>query len=299
MIDLNLPSPISEIYFEGIDISIKRDDLIHSIISGNKWRKLNYSLLKAKEEGFSTLISFGGAFSNHLHALSFAAKEIGFKSIGIIRGEYADEANPTLRDCKKFGMKIIPVPKSEYNERNNYHYHDQLRLEYPDAFIIPEGGANVHGIYGCYAICKELKTQYSIIACAVGTGTTAAGIILSKPKNTKIACFGVFKNNSEIRSIINTQLNLVLNDKNACLEYQDDFFVIDGYSFGGFAKANHDLLTFKASFEKEYNIELDTVYTSKMFYGISHLIRTSDEWKNKKILVYHSGGLQGNRRLFV
>jgi len=290
------PSPVEEYnIFEGITFHVKRDDLIHPDISGNKWRKLKYNGVKAYENGCDTILTFGGAFSNHLLATARVAQLAGFKSIGIIRGEYADENNTTLKQAAQYGMRLIKVPLSEYDERNNYHYQDQLRLEFPGAWLVPEGGANYEGVMGCAEILRELDHTYDIITCAVGTGTTAAGLALSMPANTNLYAFSVFKQHETLRHLINAQMNLVLNDKDALNEYQADIEIIGDYHFGGYAKVNDELKNFARHIFSKYQLPLDLVYTAKMLYGLADMVQQGKIGQGSRVLMYHSGGLQGNR----
>lgn len=297
------PSPEEQIHLhDDYLVHVKRDDLIHREISGNKLRKLKYNLIKASETGCDTLITFGGAFSNHLVATAKTAQLSGLNSIGIIRGEYVNSNNPTLKFARECGMKLILVPISEYNERNNYSYHDQLKLEYPTAHIIPEGGANFEGVSGTLEIVKELKNEYDFICCAVGTGTTAAGLILSKFPKSKILCFNNFKESAGVRELINQKINLVLNHDESIADYQDDFEIIDGFSFGGYAKVNSELKYFAREIFLKHNLPLDLVYTAKAFYGLKEILKKGvclpsgqEVKKGSKILFYHSGGLQGNK----
>ncbi len=286
----------------GYAVHVKRDDLIHPQVSGNKWRKLKYNLLKAQEGGCDTLITFGGAFSNHLAATAKTAQLSGFKSIGIVRGEHVNLSNSTLSFASECGMHIIPVAVSEYDERNNYNYHDQLKLEYPLAHIIPEGGANFEGVSGTMEIVKELDEEYDLICCAIGTGTTAAGFILSKPKETKIVCFNNFKSSAGVKEMIEQKINLVLNHSASIHEYQNDFEIIDGYSFGGYAKVDDSLKDFARKIYSEHALPLDLVYTAKALYGLNKMLEKGaclpsgqEIKKGSKILFYHSGGLQGNK----
>jgi 1-aminocyclopropane-1-carboxylate deaminase len=283
-------------------VHVKRDDLIHHEISGNKWRKLKYNLIKAQDAGCDTLITFGGAFSNQIAATAKAAQLSGFKSIGIIRGEHINKENTTLNFASECGMHFIPVPIHEYNERNNYNYHDQLKLEYPLAHIIPEGGSNFEGVSGAQEIIAELTEQYDFICCAIGTGTTAAGLILSKPKETKILCFNNFKNPDGVREMISQKINLVLNHTDSIQEYQDDFEIIEGFSFGGYAKVDDSLKNFAREIYSTYKLPLDLVYTAKALYGLTKMFEKGaclpsgqEIKKGSKILFYHSGGLQGNK----
>lgn len=289
-------SPVKAYHlFKDITVHVKHDDHLHPDISGNKWRKLKYNLVKAQESGNDTLLTFGGAFSNHLVATAKAAQLAGINSIGIVRGEYADENNPTLAQVKSYGMRLIKVPVSEYDERNNYHYQDQLKLEFPGAHIIPEGGANYEGVLGCTEILKEISEKYDLVVCAVGTGTTAAGLILSNEMQAKILCFSVFKQHEKLRDMINGQLNLVLNEKEAINEYREDFEIAGDYHFGGYAKVTGELKDFVQHIYREHHLPLDLVYNGKAMYGLHQLVHEGKIPAGSRILFYHSGGLQGNR----
>jgi 1-aminocyclopropane-1-carboxylate deaminase len=289
------PTPEQKIILKnGRTIHVKRDDLLHAEISGNKWRKLKYNLVKAKEYGCDTLITFGGAFSNHLAATAKAAQLANLKSIGIIRGTYVDTANPTMKFASSCGMELIPVSVDEYNERNNYNYHDQLKLEFPLGYVIPEGGANFEGVSGAMEIMKELKNTYDLICCAVGTGTTAAGLILAKPPRSKILCFNNFKSAEGVAEMIGQKINLVLNESDTVAEYKNDFEVVTGYDFGGYARIDDELKRFTKECYADYQLPLDLVYTAKAFYGLNKMIEKREISNEAKILFYHSGGLQGN-----
>lgn len=289
------PAPVQVYQINGTTIHVKRDDLIHPLISGNKSRKLKYHLLKANEAKCDTLLTFGGPYSNHIAAVAKTAELCGLKSIGIIRGAHADVTNNTLKQARENGMELIPVSVDEYNERNNYNYHDQLKLEYPTAHIVPEGGAGHEGISGAMEIVKELDQVYDYMVCAVGTGTTAAGFILSKPAQTKVLCMNVFKKADGVAEMINANLNLLLNNKEAVAEHATDFEVIDGYGFGGYAKVNDELKQFVRKIYADYHLPLDLVYTGKAFFGLLDLIGKNKIPTQSKILFYHSGGVQGNK----
>lgn len=293
---IKLPSPVQTVnILPGISIDIKRDDLIHPVISGNKWRKLNYHLLKTVADKNNTIITFGGAFSNHLVATAKACQLNSIRSIGIVRGTSIDRSNPTLSQCIEYGMEIIPVSKEEYNERNNYNYHDQWRLSYPFAHIVPEGGGGYPGVMGTMEIVKELEQEYDYILCAVGTATTAAGLILSKPAKTKLLAVNVFKDSNDIAPMIRQQLQLVINDEATLNEYTNDYQVINGFGGAGYAKVSPELKNFVLEFFQKTKIPLDLIYTGKAMMALYHLFEQKAIPANAKVLFYHSGGLQGNK----
>lgn len=294
--DLNLPSPIQRI--EGIYdivVDIKRDDLIHPEISGNKFRKLKYNLIKASDAGANTLLTFGGPYSNHIAAVAVAADNYGFESIGIIRGENFKTKSHTILEAEKLGMKMIYVPISEFDQRYNYNYHDQIKLEFPLVHIINEGGANYEGLMGTMEVMKEVEKEYDYVCCACGTGTTAAGILISKPAKTKLLVFGVFKSNEGISSMISERINLLYNDPQIVNETMKDLQVVDATPGLGYAKVNDELKNFAIEFYKQTRIPLDLIYTAKMMKGLHRLIQEGFFKKGDSVLVYHSGGLQGNK----
>lgn len=295
-IDLNLPSPIQRIEgYSDIVIDIKRDDLIHPEISGNKFRKLKYNLVKASDAGASTLLTFGGPYSNHIAAVAVAADKYGFKSIGIIRGENFKTKSHTILQAEKYGMKMIYVPISEFDQRYNYNYHDQLKLEFPFAHIINEGGANYEGLMGSMEVMKEVEKEYDYVCCACGTGTTAAGILISKPAKTKLLAFGVFKSNDGISQLIAERINLLYNDPQIVSETMKDLQVVDAIPGLAYAKVNDELKQFAIKFYELKKIPLDLIYTAKMMKGLDRLILEGFFKKGDSVLIYHSGGLQGNK----
>lgn len=267
-------SIINQITYNGYRIGILRLDLIHPEISGNKWFKLKYNLEQAKKEKKDTIITFGGAFSNHIAATAMACKIAGFKSIGIIRGEESSTNNPTLSFAQQNGMELLFVNRVEYQQKNDSGYLQRLRYMYPDAYIIPEGGDNRLGQKGCEEILTKETSKYTAIFCAHGTGTTYKGIAKSLHPNQTLSVINVLK----FEAITEAPQTTILND----------------YHFGGYAKHTKELLDFKIWFENTYSIPLDYVYTSKLFYAAFDLMNQNKLDKNQKILIIHCGGLQGN-----
>lgn len=266
---------INHIDYNGYQIGILRLDLIHPDISGNKWFKLKYNLEQAKKENNHTIITFGGAFSNHIAATAVASKLAGFKSIGIIRGEETSANNPTLSFAKQNGMELLFVSRTEYSQKNDSGYLQRLRYMYPSAYIIPEGGDNKLGQKGCEEILTADMFRYKNIFCAYGTGTTYKGISKSLLPHQKLNVINVLK----FEAIANEPQTTIFNN----------------YHFGGYAKHTQELLDFKTWFENTYSIPLDYVYTAKLFFAAFDLMKQEKLEKNNPILIIHCGGLQGNK----
>jgi len=284
MISLSFHSPEEEIYHplfleKGIRVYLKRDDLIHPFISGNKWRKLKYLLLKAEATGKKHLVTFGGVWSNHLLATACAAAKFGFKSTGIIRGE--DINTDVLTFCRLFGMNLIFADRQSYRDKqtlfNKYFHTDE------SALFIDEGGAGEEAAKGCSEIIDELEQDYQHIFCACGTGTTAAGIIngLKQKSSTLFHAIPVL-NGSFLR-----------DDIKKLLSNPVDFEFHTDYTFGGYAKTKPDLIQFIADFAATSGILLDPIYTGKMMFAVFDLARKDYFQRGSKILAIHTGGLFG------
>ena len=292
-------SILQKVSFSGIkrnDISlyIKREDLIHPEISGNKYRKLKYNLEQATLENKSTLLTFGGAFSNHISATSFAGKLHGFKMIGVIRGnELGDDLentlqiNPTLRFAHECGMQFKFVTRSDYRNKTAPEFIAKLAIEMGDFYLVPEGGTNELAVKGCEEILSEETEQFDVICLAVGTGGTISGLINSVKEHQKVLGFPALKGDflqHEIKKYVHQTDNWKLNTD---------------YHFGGYAKTSNELITFINQFKKETSIPLDPVYTGKLLYGIVDLINKGYFEKNTRILAIHTGGLQGIEGMYT
>jgi 1-aminocyclopropane-1-carboxylate deaminase len=267
----------------GVDLYIKREDLLHDFISGNKFRKLKYNIEEAKIQHKETIVTFGGAFSNHIAATSYAAKINNFQSIGIIRGEEIKHnylENPTLRFASENGMKFIFVTRETYRDKENFIYKvlDNNILE--NSYIIPEGGTNDLAINGCKEILSENDPIFDIITTSVGTAGTICGLIESAFSHQKIIGFPALKGNfhQEIIENYTKKNNWELNFD---------------YHFGGYGKIDDNLILFLNQFYSKYKIPLDPIYTGKMVFGLIDLINKNYFSKNSKILMIHTGGLQG------
>lgn len=265
-----------------VTLFIKRDDLLHPIISGNKMRKLKYNLEQAQLQDAQTLVTFGGAYSNHIAAVAAAGKEYGFKTIGIIRGEELVNNigdNPTLTFAEQCGMKLI------FTSRELYRTKDigALRLHQVDfshCYIIPEGGTNALAVKGCAEILTDDDFDFDVICCAVGTGGTIAGIINSAASHQKVLGFPALKGD-------------FLSDEIRKFAFADNWELTTAYHFGGYAKVNADLIAFMNDFYSAHQVLLDPVYTGKLLFGVMDMINNKKFPAGSKILVIHTGGLQG------
>lgn len=266
-----------------VDVFIKREDLIHPFVSGNKYRKLKYNLLKAKEEGYSTLLTFGGAFSNHIAAVAFAGKENNFKTVGIIRGDELGEKideNPTLKFAQENGMQFEFVSRTQYSDKQNPEFESQLKDKFGDFYLIPEGGTNELAVKGCEEILIPEDAQFDYICCAVGTGGTISGISNAVLPHQKVLGFPALKGDflkKEIRKFASNE----------------NWELIADYHFGGYGKVNLELIEFINNFYQDNNVPLDPVYTGKLVFGVLDLIEKNYFPDNSKILIIHTGGLQG------
>ena len=283
-ISQNIPNQFITEFDHGVQLYIKREDLLHPEVSGNKFRKLKYNLLKAKKGGFKQLLTFGGAHSNHISATAAAGKIFGFETLGIIRGEELSNSeekwSPTLKYAASCGMKFKFISRTEYRDKDSEEYHQKLKLKYPEAFIIPEGGTNPLAVKGCEEIFSEEDKRFDFVGASVGTGGTLAGLINASLENQKIIGFSSLKSNH-------------LEDEISSLSKKDNWEINTNYHFGGYAKVNKDLINFMNTFSKKYKIILDPVYTGKLVFGIFDLVKKGFFPVNSKILAIHTGGLQG------
>lgn len=268
---------------KNIELSIKREDLIHPFVSGNKYRKLKYNVLQAREENKTTLLTFGGAFSNHIAAVASAGKAEDFNTIGIIRGEELKDkvdTNPTLSFAKSCGMTFIFISRKDYRDKSNPNFISNLKDQFGDFYLIPEGGTNNLAIKGSEEILNEKDSKFDYICCAVGTGGTISGIINASKSNQKVLGFSSLKGD-----FLNKDISKFVTSTN--------WELITDYHFGGYGKINDSLITFINKFKSENKIPLDPIYTGKMMFGIFDLIKKGYFKPNSKILAIHTGGLQG------
>ncbi|HEY8036993.1 MAG TPA: pyridoxal-phosphate dependent enzyme [Methylobacter sp.] len=268
-----------------IELWMKRDDLLHPVISGNKWRKLKYILDHALSLETDTLISMGGAYSNHLHALAYAGKVLGLKTVGLIRGGQPETLTPTLQDVTKWGMDLEFVSRAEYRQLRQYkNWHDLPGLK-PRQYWLPEGGAQALALKGVAELVTELEIPYDTLCVPCGTGTTLTGIIETVPEQVSVLGVAALKNAGFLMAEVEAMLSQSRNNWQINLDYH----------FGGFAKINAELNAFIEDFELKTTIPLEPVYTGKMMYAVYDLIKKHYFRPGQRIIAIHTGGLQGKR----
>lgn len=264
---------------------ILRLDEIHSVISGNKWYKLKYYLEDAFQQGAKEIASFGGAYSNHLVALALTCKNAGLGSIGFVRGEAGPVSSPTLEAAKEYGMELVHVSRAQYQDKDAIQEQFQANGRY----FVSEGGYGAMGVQGAASIMDEFDaTGYSHIVCSVGSGTMAAGLLSKLAPHQQLIGISSQKNNHNLKNAVLDQCGL---EKQAQFELRED------YHFGGFAKHPPELLGYMREFWERESIPTDIVYTSKLCFAVEAMIASNRFEAGSKILVIHSGGLQGNHSL--
>ncbi len=289
---INHKTPISKIEDplikdSGIKLFIKREDLNHPELSGNKWHKLKYNLITAKENGYETLLTFGGAYSNHIYATAAAGKLFGFKTIGIIRGEEHLPLNPTLSFAVSKGMKIHYVNRKSYREKNSSEFIKNLREKFGKFYLVPEGGTNKLAVKGASEIISNIDIDFDYVCCACGTGGTLAGLVTGLNGRKKALGFSVLKGGG---FLLNDVEKLIY--ESAGKKYNNWDINLD-FHFGGYAKINSELLKFIQRFQKVTSIPIEPIYTGKLLFGVYNLILNQYFGSEKSILVIHTGGLQG------
>ena len=288
MENLKIPSPLQRVehsVFEnkGILFYIKRDDLIHSEISGNKWRKLKYNIQEAKAQKQDTILTFGGAFSNHIAATAAVGEQLGVKTIGIIRGEDSPAQNTTLRLARENGMLLHFVSREEYKLKHEANYQQELTDKFGEIYIIPEGGANELGAQGSEEIVQEIGIEFDYICCDLGTGTTFSGVINSIRKEQYAIGFSALKGADKLTGDVQRLEKIK----------RRNWHISFNYHFGGFAKRSKQLEEFIKEFGSKTNVPLDPIYTGKMAYGILDLAENGYFKKGSTVIMVHTGGLQG------
>ncbi len=264
-------------------IFLKPEYAIHPTVSGNKIRKLKYNLDKFKKENYEGILTFGGAFSNHIAATAAAGNTLGIPTIGVIRGMEVSAkigSNPTLSYAQKCGMKLEFISRTEYKLKTEKSYLASLESKYPNYYIIPEGGTNHLAVKGCEEILTDEDRQYDVICCAVGTGGTLSGIINSSLPHQKIIGFPALK-------------GAFLKQDICKFAKQSNWDLCQDYHFGGYAKVHLNLIEFINRFKREFKIPLDPIYTGKMLFGVFDMMDKGMFSKSQKVLAIHTGGLQG------
>ncbi|MFE5505430.1 1-aminocyclopropane-1-carboxylate deaminase/D-cysteine desulfhydrase [Amycolatopsis japonica] len=270
-LNLRLPSPLTEVRdgrldAKGIRLYLKRDDLIHPEFPGNKWRKLKYNLNAATKVGHSRLLTFGGAYSNHVRAVAAAGKHFGFETIGVIRGEEHSPLNPSLGYAVDCGMALTYMDRETYRHKDDSDVIERLGTEFGRFYLIPEGGSNALALPGCAELIEEITVDFDVICCACGTGGTLAGIASALRRDQHAKGFAVLKGAGFL-------VDNVRELQEQAFGHSDDGWSIElGYHFGGYAKADQVLRLFIADFESRFGLKLDWIYEAKMMYGLMDLI---------------------------
>ncbi len=266
-----------------VTLCIRREDLVDPLVPGNKFRKLKYNLIQAKAENHTRLLTFGGAFSNHIAAAAAAGAREGLETIGIIRGEELSTAiskNPTLSFAAGCGMRFKFISRETYRDKGNPEFVKQLGEQFGDFYLIPEGGTNALAVKGCEEILTAADFDFDYICCAAGTGGTAAGIINATAEKQNVLVFPALRGDFPANDI-------------AKFTSKSNWQLVSGYEFGGYAKVNNELINFINQFYRDTKVPLDPVYTGKMLFGVMDLINSGYFADGAKILAIHSGGLQG------
>lgn len=280
---------------------VLRLDLLHPEISGNKWFKLKKNLESAKIQNKKTIITFGGAYSNHIAATAAACREQGLKAIGVIRGEEEQLSNPTLLKALSDRMFLHFVSREAYIQKDTIQFKNMLTEQFGDHYLIPEGGNNPEGVLGSLEILKP-EWSYDYIFCACGTGTTYAGLLAAVGKSTRIIGVSVLKGENTLADGVEKVLQTLFPQKKLRVRGNEalnrpailDHCITNDYCFNGYAAFSRELLDFKIQFEVKFLIPLDYVYTNKLFFAVEDLIRKNMLGNSSRILIVHSGGLQGN-----
>lgn len=268
---------------KAVELFVKREDNIHPFVSGNKYRKLKYNLIEAKKSGFKTLLTFGGAYSNHIAAVAYAGQELGFSTIGVIRGKELKSKvadNTTLNFASKNGMQFKFVSRESYREKTSESFINHLRKTFGAFYLIPEGGTNPLAVKGCEEILTVGDKRFDFICVAVGTGGTISGLINCSKPGQQVLGFPALKGN-----FLQQDISKFVNKTN--------WELITDYHFGGYAKINGELVSFINDFKKQHGVPLDPIYTGKMMFGIFNLIEKGFFPDGSIILAIHTGGLQG------
>ena len=265
-----------------IEVFIKRLDLIDPFISGNKLFKLKHNVDRALLEEKNMLITFGGAFSNHILATAAYAKKKNIDCLAIVRGEEYSELNPLLAQAKEYGMNFCFVSRKEFAKRNDNNYISELIRKYKKAFIVPEGGNNKLGVLGAEEILETQDKSFDYIICPIGTGATLSGIVNSSNRSQKVIGINCINDTKDINKNISQKTN------------KNNWEIINEFNFGGFAKFDNLLTEYLKKFKLNYKITLDLNYTTKMFFGFEKLIERRYFHRKSKVLLIHTGGIYGN-----
>ena len=288
MLKVSTPTPIQKIAIgdDYVELSMKREDQIHDQVSGNKWRKLKYNLENIRSLGGTRVLTFGGAYSNHIYAVAAASNELGLESIGVIRGDRVEPLNPTLSYAESKGMTLRFMDRSAYRDKDESIVLEQLKDEFGSFHLIPEGGTNQVALKGVREMAEEIPDEYDIVCCPVGTGGTLAGVI-SAGKQAQVIGFPALRGALDLSDRIQDLLNE--SDAVSHTEWQ----LVHDFHFGGYARYTEELVNFINEFKVRNQVPLDPVYTGKMMFGIQSMIADRRFKPGSRILAIHTGGLQG------
>ncbi len=276
-----------------IALFVYRIDLMHPQVSGNKWYKLKYNLLAAKQQGYQTLLTFGGAYSNHIYATAAAGKMHGFQTIGIIRGEAHTPLNPTLQFAVDCGMQLHYLDRTTYRDKKSPEVLEILQQTFGSFYLIPEGGSNALAVKGCTEILTELDATFDVITTACGTGGTLAGLVAHLPDHQQVLGFPALKGGDFLYNDTEDLLDAYYDAFNISREAtRDRYQLMTDYHFGGYAKKKPPLLSFMDDFTQQHQIPLEWIYTGKMFYGLYDLIKNNYFRPCTKIVALHTGGIR-------
>lgn len=277
---------------KNVKVYVKRDDLIDEAVSGNKWRKLKMNMELVHFQNKEGILTFGGAFSNHLLAVAAACRKAGLKSIGIVRGdELTVASNANLTHCAALGMELIFVSRTSYAERNEKWNQESWKEKYPSFYFVPEGGANYHGMVGCQEIITEIPIEIDHFFVAQGTSTTSCGVLTALPDSAKLHVVPALKGFDSLNSM-RPLLNAFYMDESSVLERLTQVVVHDQFHFGGYGKIPAELRSFGQQMQTDFSIPLDGVYTAKAFFALMKFIETSDFLKPTQIVFLHTGGVK-------
>jgi 1-aminocyclopropane-1-carboxylate deaminase len=274
-----------------VELHVLRLDLLHRLLPGNKWFKLKYNIAAMKEQGMNKMITYGGAYSNHIAATAAAGKLVGFETTGIIRGEKPEFLSNVLKFSEKMGMKMIFISRSEYREKESESFRSKFSAILENSFEVPEGGANQLGVQGSKEILSFVEQDYSHIACSCGTGTTLAGIISGIDPKHKALITG-YAAHTAVADLEDRIVSLISKSEITPNQALPDWKICGDYHFRGFAKSDSMLEKFMNRFSILHQIPLEHVYTGKLFYGIYDQLKAGIFQAGSKILAIHTGGFR-------
>ncbi|MBL4608451.1 MAG: pyridoxal-phosphate dependent enzyme [Pseudomonadales bacterium] len=284
----------------GVDLDVMRLDQIDEELSGNKWFKLKYNLIHAFENDYKRILSFGGYYSNHLHALAAAGKRFGFETIGVVRGEDPLKYGPTLQDISDYGMRLKYISRASYRDKTDSRLLSSLNAEFGDFYLVPEGGSNTLGVKGCKEIVSDLweepsrKPDYIVMGC--GTGATLAGVVLGAQGRCKVFGISALKGAQYLHQNVLDLISGYSEYEGAePFAFNNSWQIFHDYHFGGFAKLTPDLVRFMDAFSTATDLPIEPVYVGKALYAVHDLIREGIIPSGSRVLLIHTGGLQGVR----